>query len=317
MNTPEVSVIIPTRNGERSIEKLLKAVFAQKTCFVFEVIIVDSGSTDRTKEIALSYPVQFYQIKPEDFNHGLTRNLGIKYSRGEYVALLTQDAIPYNLLWLEKLIRPLKDNPLIAGVYSRQIAGDNRSLIDLAIMKNTISSLPERNEIIIEDIGSYGRLLPEDKRRLCNFDNVSSCIRKRVWETIPFPKTEFAEDIEWAQQVLILGFKIAFEPESVVYHLHKYSVLEWFKRNQIDAERLEIIFGPAKKNNCLNILLAGFRNSIRYISFSVKNGKDIVSILNASCLALVFAFAGAFGRYIGTRNLRARGKKDEVALYCS
>jgi rhamnosyltransferase len=299
MNTPKISVIIPTRNGERFLDRSLKAVFAQKTRFTFEVIIVDSGSTDMTAQIALGYPVRFYRINPEDFNHGLTRNFAISLARGEYAVLLTQDAVPCNSLWLDKLAMVLEVDSCVAGAYSRHFARDDSSLIAQARVRGEISSQSSRIESFIDDLDKYSKFSMRQKRRLCSFDNVSSCVRKSVWEKIPFPESEFAEDIKWAQRVLMSGFKIVFEPESSVYHSHDYSPAEWFKRNQTDARNLAVIFGPCKRVGCLEVLLGSASNSWRDINFSVSSGKDIVSIFSSSCLAPAFALAGAIGRYVG------------------
>ncbi|GAI52085.1 unnamed protein product [marine sediment metagenome] len=86
----------------------------------FEVIIIDSGSTDKTIEIAKEYPVRLIQIKPEEFGHGKTRNYGADISEGEYLVFLTQDAIPFDNNWLRYLISNLEDEN-VAGVYNKQI----------------------------------------------------------------------------------------------------------------------------------------------------------------------------------------------------
>ena len=78
----KASVVIPTKNGEEYLDEVLAAVFGQQAPFDFEVVIVDSGSTDRTLEIIGRYPaVKLHRIPPLEFNHGETRNFAIRQAR--------------------------------------------------------------------------------------------------------------------------------------------------------------------------------------------------------------------------------------------
>src|SRR6266508_3231855 len=90
---PFVSVIILTRNGMPLVECCLHSVLDQETSWPFEVIVIDSGSTDGTLELVKSLPVELIRIKPEEFNHGRTRNLGASQAKGEFVIFLVQDAV--------------------------------------------------------------------------------------------------------------------------------------------------------------------------------------------------------------------------------
>lgn len=96
-NPPKVSVIISVYNGERYLAEAIDSVLAQ-TYQDFELILIDDGSTDRTKEIIQSYPTirYFYQ---ENQGVAAARNLGVAQSRGDYLTFLDADD-----LWLpEKL----------------------------------------------------------------------------------------------------------------------------------------------------------------------------------------------------------------------
>ena len=93
MGTPEASIIILTRNAGYNFKNTLDKIFSQKYKN-FEVIIIDSASTDNTLDIAKQYSVKIKKIKAEDFGHGKTRNLGAKLATGKYVIYITHDAIP-------------------------------------------------------------------------------------------------------------------------------------------------------------------------------------------------------------------------------
>jgi len=82
------SIIIRAYNEERHIEKLFKGIQAQDAPFDHETILVDSGSTDRTRDIAGRYPVRIVQIKPENFSFGYSLNTGIQHARGAYCVFI-------------------------------------------------------------------------------------------------------------------------------------------------------------------------------------------------------------------------------------
>ena len=72
----------------------LEAIRRQELDRPFEIICIDSGSTDDTLDHCREFEVRLLQIDRQTFNHGLTRNQGIGAARGEFVALLTQDSVP-------------------------------------------------------------------------------------------------------------------------------------------------------------------------------------------------------------------------------
>lgn len=122
MNMPDVSIIIPVKNGARYLEEVLQGIYAQQTRHVYEVIVIDSGSNDRSLEIAAGFPARVARIRPEEFNHGGTRNLGGKLAHPDsrYLVYLTQDATPLPG-WLEYLIAPLEEEMQVAGAFSRHV----------------------------------------------------------------------------------------------------------------------------------------------------------------------------------------------------
>ena len=86
-----VSVVIPVKDGAERLEEVLAAVRAQGDV---ELIVIDSGSHDRSPEISRAAGVELIEIPPEDFGHGRTRNLGAERSSGDLICFLTQDAVP-------------------------------------------------------------------------------------------------------------------------------------------------------------------------------------------------------------------------------
>ncbi|MEK6733360.1 MAG: glycosyltransferase [Candidatus Omnitrophota bacterium] len=300
-NLIDISIAIPVKNGEKYIDSLLKAVFSQETRQGFEVIIIDSGSKDKTLDIVKQYPVELYKIKPQEFNHGLTRNFGISKAKGKYVVLMTQDAVPYDNHWLEQLINTIDTDENIAGVYSRQIPRDDaHPLIKLRIDK-FFGEQKKRTVNYITDIREYDKLLPLEKHSLCGFDNVSSCIRREVWEKFPFSETDFAEDLDWSVRVLKAGYKIAYEPKSIVVHSHDKSIYYEYKRAFILYRKLYKLFRLKPVPSMAHVLYFSLKDIISGIMYTLKyksgSFKKIIWLFKAPFIS----FFAIYGQYKGAR----------------
>jgi len=301
MDNIKISVVIPVKNGERYLDPALKAVFSQNINAEFEVIIVDSGSKDRSLDIIKKYPARLYQIDGKDFNHGLTRNLGVSKAQGKYVILMTQDAIPRNKRWMRELVENLERDGRIAGVYSRQLPNKDSSHLTQIRVNRFFTSKRERRESQLNDIKDLDKLSPREKHAFCNFDNVSSCIRRTVWETFPFPETEFGEDVEWAKGVLEAGYKIAYEPDSMVYHSHDFSILGWYRRNRINYNKLHRLFGVSSMDNPWKVLVYYPIYLARDFYYLCKYGKRLRDILLNILLLPFYSFAEILGQYKGIK----------------
>jgi glycosyltransferase involved in cell wall biosynthesis len=112
----KVSIIIPTYNSAEYIAETLDSAFAQtyKNC---EIIVIDDGSTDNTKEVLQSYMSKIKYIYKENGGVSSARNVGIENAEGEYIAFLDSDDI-----WLpeklEKQMERFKSEPDLGLVYS-------------------------------------------------------------------------------------------------------------------------------------------------------------------------------------------------------
>ena len=91
---PEVSIVVPTRNGVATLPALIEAIAAQADAAARELIVVDSGSTDGTLEVVRAAANHVIEIPSSRFNHGTSRNLGLERASGRFVVLTVQDARP-------------------------------------------------------------------------------------------------------------------------------------------------------------------------------------------------------------------------------
>ena len=157
----DVSIVIPTKNAGQFFDKVLESVFGQETEYQFEVICVDSGSSDETVSIIQKYPCKFYEIPAEEFGHGKTRNFGASKGMGEYIVFLTQDAMPASPRWLQNFIDAMKSDPEIVGGFGIHYPYPDCNVLDKRDLyyhfknfgeENTIFQLTDANRAQIEDI---------------------------------------------------------------------------------------------------------------------------------------------------------------------
>jgi rhamnosyltransferase len=220
----------------------LEGIRQQKEVGEIEIVVVDSASKDRTREIAKEAGAKVFKIHRQDFNHGGTRNLAISETKGEFVALLTQDAFPENERWLSALVETLLEDPTVSGAYSRHLPNANTPPWVLRQMQDHGVLSEEKYLQFLDKPESYHVLEPLQRLRLCTFDNVSSLIRRSAWEKHRFPEVPFAEDLEWARDEILRGNKIVYQPDSRVIHSHRPNPFQEFRRAKIAHQRLVELF---------------------------------------------------------------------------
>ncbi len=221
--SPDISIIMLAKNGARYIDQVLSRVFGQKTEKSFEVIVIDSGSIDSTLDIVGKYEVRLERIKPAEFGHGRTRNLGARMARGKVLVFLNQDAIPANEYWLENLTLRFQEVDRIAGIYSKHVPHPDCNPLRKREKLNDPTHSPTSTHVkFIENFQEYQNMDPGEKRKLISFESISCAIDKKVWTKYPFKDMEFAEDLEWSKRVMEAGYAIIFEPKSVVEHSHNF-----------------------------------------------------------------------------------------------
>jgi rhamnosyltransferase len=187
-----------------------------------ETVVVDSGSRDNSRELALARGARVLEVGASEFRHGATRNLAAQEARGELLVFTTQDAYASDEHWLERLRAAAADDDGLAGAYGRQIAHEG-------------ASPPER--FFLDFLyGPRARLqraatTAELSLQTTLFSSVNSAIRRAVWEEFPFSDDVFfAEDQDWSRRVLLAGYAIRYEPRAAVRHSHSYTLVTGFKR---------------------------------------------------------------------------------------
>lgn len=108
---PKASVLIPVKNGGALLAEVLDAVLAQEAPWPFEVLIVDSGSSDDSVALAQGRGVRTWSIAPAEFGHGRTRNYLASLSHGDFLVFIT-NAKPADAHWLRHLVQVATARPM-------------------------------------------------------------------------------------------------------------------------------------------------------------------------------------------------------------
>jgi 2-desacetyl-2-hydroxyethyl bacteriochlorophyllide A dehydrogenase len=201
--TPETTVLIRAFNEERWLPEVFEALGRQRSRD-FEVLLVDSGSTDRTRDIAAANGARIVRLRSEDFTFGHSLNVGVKESRGKFIAILSAHAIPFDEAWLDRLVAPLRRDH-VAMVYGGQRGHE-------------ISKFAEARD--------FERMFPQQQHDEVDpetpfANNANSAIRRDLWDQHPFDEgLPGLEDIEWAKYWMERGRTVSYEPAAGIIHVH-------------------------------------------------------------------------------------------------
>lgn len=226
-----VSVVIPTLNAESGIATLLDSLRSQ-TIIPDEILVVDSSSDDKTREIAVSYDgVRVHVIDRRDFDHGATRDAAFRMVSGEHVAFFTQDAVPANVDCLMKLLDPMTSDPRIAAVTGRQLPKEDTRRFERLVRG---FNYPETSNVrSIEDVPCYGI-------KAFFMSDVCAVYRREPFLACDgFPHTTTNEDMLMAAKLLEAGYKVAYAADACVYHSHNLTPWEQFRRNRAIGHVME------------------------------------------------------------------------------
>lgn len=271
------SIVIRTYNQEEHIRKLLQWISFQ-TIDNYEIILVDSGSTDATIEIAEKYGAKIIHISSKEFTFGRAINKGIKNAKGKYCILASAHVYPVRDDWLQNLIQIL-EKPNVALVYGKQ-RGDKRS--KFSERQIFLKWFPERS-------------IENQDNPFCNNANVA--IKRRIWEKIPYDEELTGlEDLDWAKKVMRRGYDIAYCAEAEVRHIHEEPYKQIRYRYEREAVGLKRIFPYSRFSlkDFLSLLFINIWNDWKVAYKQKCFLKNFLGILR-------FRFNQFYGTYKGYR----------------
>jgi len=230
-----ISIIIPTYNGGQVFSKCLEMIGQQDYGAEIQLIIVDSGSTDGTIELAEKAGALIRKIDKKKFHHANTRNEAVLLADFENIVFTVQDAVPCSKSWLSELERSLYEAD-VAAVYTDQIPHDDATAYARFEIES-ISRARGREQKIqqVESLEAFNEMPYDLAYRTISLDNVCAIYRKDLLIDIPFPEVDFAEDMAWALKNMLLGHKVLYNPNIRVKHSHNRSPEYAFNRQVINS----------------------------------------------------------------------------------
>lgn len=278
---PSASIIIRCYNEREHIGKLLYGIF-QQTRDDFEVILVDSGSTDGTLEVARQYPIEdIIYIAPEEFSFGRALNMGCEAASGEYCVFASAHTYPRRRDWLSEMLEKFDED--IAIVYGKQRGND-------------VTKYPEQR--------IFRQWFPDGSKQTQRspfVNNANAAVRRDLWKEFPYDEQLTGlEGIDWAKRVQDAGYEIAYAADATIVHVHDESPREIFNRYRREAIALNRIY-PDRDFSFSDFLKAVSMNIMTDYSAALKYRESLDSLLEIP----VFRLMQFWGTYRGfSRDLR-------------
>ena len=263
----EVDVLIPVYRPDGKLTELLKRLKMQNYP-IHRVILMNTEEKHFPTELTGIWDrVEVYHLAKEEFDHGGTRDRGVRMSTADLVVCMTQDAMPADETLIEELVKPFGDSEVWAA-YARQLPNEDCREVE----KYTRSfNYPEQSMVKTkEDLDRLGI-----KTFFCS--NVCAAWRREKYlELGGFVKhTIFNEDMILAGTMIKQGGKIAYCAKAKVIHSHNYSAFQQFHRNfdlAVSQTMYPEVFGGIRSES------EGIKLVKKSLSYCIKIGKPWLMI---------------------------------------
>jgi rhamnosyltransferase len=255
-----IGMVVRSLNEEQHIGRLLTGLDHQ-TVRPDRVVLVDSGSTDATVEIAKRFGAQVESIPPERFSFGRSLNLGCSALDTELIVIVSAHVYPVYDTWLERLVEPFEDDR-IALAYGRQVGDHRTKFAEEQLMRRWF---PEQST-------------PRQIHPFCN--NANAAVRRDVWVAQPYDEELTGlEDVDWARRALEKGYLLSYVAESAVVHVHEETWDQLRNRYRREAIAHRRIY-KEQRMSALEALVVGIRNVTADYTTAAKQGLLLHNLLS-------------------------------------
>jgi rhamnosyltransferase len=217
----KASILIRAKNEERSLRATLEGVFAQSMS-ALEVFIIDSGSRDRTLEIATQFPTHIITVSPRGWSYPWALNVGAREATGDFLVCLSAHCPPVNEEWLASLVRHFDDES-VAAVWGPSVRRG--------------SALPAASDSLRQEPGTYSFAT-----RHWGLNNCNSALRRSLWLEFPFDEgLPATEDKAWGMEAMARGYSLIYDPAAAVWH-DRHRASHSFRRAKAVMAGYRILF---------------------------------------------------------------------------
>jgi glycosyltransferase involved in cell wall biosynthesis len=277
----KASIVVRTLNEAKHLDQLLTGIKRQALTSIdpeIEIVLVDSGSTDDTLEIASRHGCRIVTIRREEFSFGRSLNLGCDAALGDCLVFVSGHCVPVDDNWLQSLCTPLIEGDA-AYTYGRQLGGTNTQFSEKQIFAKyfpATSTIPQA--------GYY-----------CN--NANSAILRHAWAAHHFDEDVTGlEDMQLAKRLVDDGLRIAYVANAGVYHLHDETWPQIQRRFEREALALQEIMPQIHVRQ---------RDLVRYITSSIshdiKQARAEGILLKSIGNIVRYRYHQYLGSYLGNR----------------
>jgi glycosyltransferase involved in cell wall biosynthesis len=284
-----VTVALPVRNGGALLGEVLAAARAQRVDH--ELLVIDSGSTDGSADLARRHGARVVEIPHADFSHGGTRNRLMELASGDHVAFLTQDSVPAGPGWLAALL------------------GGFALADDVALAFGPHLPRPDASPMVRRELNELFARFGEQRvdrgeaavGPATFFSSANGAVARWAWERVPFRAVDYAEDQVLARDMLAAGLAKAYVPDAAVVHSHDLPPVQAFRRYFADFRALAEVNG-LREPLTPRYIAARVRGDVAADrAFMRAEGEEVQTVRS-----LAHHLARALGRSLGTNADRLR-----------
>lgn len=235
---PLVSVIVVNYNRAKLLRECLRSLLQQSYCFL-EILVVDNGSSDDSLEAVRTFSDKRIRLLPLDDNLGFAggNNLAIQEAKGEFIALINNDAVAQER-WIEELLKAIRVSKPSIGMWASKVLFFETDIIDKAGHLMYLDGQNRGRGTGERDTGQYERL-----EETLFPDGCAAVYRKCMLDEVGgFDESFFAygDDADLGIRSRWMGWRCLYVPGAVVYHHHSstsgpFSMqkIYWIERNRL------------------------------------------------------------------------------------
>ena len=257
-------IVIPVYRPGAELGELLSRL-ADQTILAGKIILMNTEEAHFPAELPERYEnVEVHHVTKQEFDHGGTRDQGIRLSEADVVICLTQDAMPADEHLVEELLKPFAD-PSVWAAYGRQLPKENCREVEKYTRSFDESRIKGKEDLPVLGIKTF----------FCS--NVCAAWRREKYKELGgfVKRTIFNEDMIYAGTIIKAGGRIAYCADAQVVHSHNYSALQQFHRNfdlAVSQTMHPEIFGGIRSES------EGIRLVKRSLSYCIKIRKPWLMI---------------------------------------